>query len=411
MNMSDAFPSNPTSHSSDFSSFKLLPPSSRRSVIFFCAANFLFWAGLYLYVPILPVYIRSSGASLSLVGVVIAAYAIPQVLLRIPIGVWSDNLGRRRPLVAAGIIITSLGAVGLGLSTDPWLLFLARMVTGIGAATWVVFPLYFAAYYSPDDSGRAISLINFVQGGAMVATTAGGGIISDVLGSRQTFFIAALLGFLAFVALLFARENPLTKAGTKAWHGFSKVATRPMLIAVSVMGILIQFATHAGVFGFVPIYAAEVGASSTELGLITMINVGFSSIGALVTVWFWRKWGNRATIIWGALLVGSSLFIIPFTAQMPVLMFLQVTYGIGRGLLMTTLMALSIRNVPNKHQATAMGVFQAVYAVGMLVGPLLSGVLGSKFGLPSVFNLMASTSILIIILASLPIFSRRSILL
>jgi len=408
MNMSGDFPSRPPSHSSDFSSSRLLPTSSRRSVIFFCAANFLFWAGLYLYVPILPVYIRSSGASLSLVGVVIAAYAIPQVLLRIPIGVWSDNLGRRRPLVAAGMVVTSLGAVGLGLSSDPWLLFLARMITGVGAATWVVFPIYFAAYYPPEGSGRAISLINFVQGGALVVTTAVGGILSDMLGSRQTFFIAALLGFLAFATLLFARENPLSKTGTTAWQGFSRVATRPMLITVSVMGILIQFAVHAGVFGFLPIYAAEVGASSTELGFITMINVGFASIGALVAVWFWRKWGYRATIIWGALLVGGSLFIIQFTVQIPVLMLLQVSYGIGRGILMTTLMALSIRNVSYEHQATAMGVFQAIYAVGMLAGPLLSGLLGSKFGLSSVFNLMASTSILIIILASLPIFSRRS---
>ena len=75
---------------------------------------------------------------------------------------------------------------------------------------------------------------------------------------------------------------------------------------------------------------------------------------------------------------------------------------------MTTFMALSIHNVSYEHQATAMGVFQAIYAIGMLAGPLLSGMLGGKLGLSSVFNLMASTSILIIILACLPIFSRRS---
>jgi len=397
------------SHPGDLPSSKLLPSSFRRSALFFCVTNFLFWAGLYLYVPILPVYIQSSGASLSLVGVVIAAYAIPQVLLRIPIGVWSDNLARRKPLVTAGIIVTSLGALGLGLSTSPWLLFLARMITGVGAATWVVFTVYFAAYYSPKDSGRAISLINFVQGGALVAATAGGGIIAEVLSSRHTFLIAALLGAAALLTLLFAKEYPLSKTGTAAWQGFSTVVTHPMLITVSVMGILFQFAVYAGVFSFVPIYAAEIGASSTDLGLITMTNLGCSSIGALLAFWFWHKWGYRMTIIWGALLIGSSLFIIQFILQVPVLMVLQISYGLGRGILMTTLMALSIRDVSREHQATAMGVFQATYAVGMLAGPLVSGLLSDKLGLSSVFNLAASISVFIIIMAFLPIFSKRSV--
>lgn len=407
--MPSGIPSKSQSHPSDLSSSKLLPSSFRRSALFFCVTNFLFWAGLYLYVPILPVYIQSSGATLSLVGVVIAAYAIPQVLLRIPIGVWSDNIGRRKLLVAAGIIVTSLGALGLGLAANPWLLFLARMTTGVGAATWVVFTIYFAAYYSPKDSGRAISLINFIQGGALVAATAGGGIVAEVLSSRHTFLIAALLGASALLALLFAKERPLSKSGTTAWQGLSTVATRSMLITVSIMGILFQFAVYAGIFSFVPIYAAEIGASSTDLGLITMINLGFSSVGALAAVWFWQRWGYRMTIIWGALLIGGSLFIIQFTSQVPVLMVLQISYGLGRGMLMTTLMALSIRDVSREHQATAMGVFQATYAVGMLAGPLVSGLLSDKLGLSSVFNLAASISVFIIVLAFLPIFSKRSV--
>ena len=76
---------------------------------------------------------------------------------------------------------------------------------------------------------------------------------------------------------------------------------------------------------------------------------------------------------------------------------------------MTTLMALSIRDVSREHQATAMGVFQATYAVGMLAGPLVSGLLSDKLGLSSVFNLAASISVFIIVLAFLPIFSKRSV--
>jgi len=399
------------SHSGKSPSSSLLPSFFQRSALLFCIANFLFWAGLYLYVPILPVHVQSSGSSLYLVGAVVAAYAIPQVLLRIPIGIWSDSLGRHKPLVAIGIVVASLGALGLGLSADPWLMFLSRMTTGIGAAAWVVFAIYFTSYYPPEDSGKAIGLINFVQGVALVAATAGGGAIADVLGSQPTFYIAALLGASALFALLFSKEHTPSKAKSVSWKDFSSIAARPVLIAVSVMGILFQFSIYAGLFGFVPVYAMRIGASHTDLGLITTINLGCSSAGSLVSVWLSNRLGYRATIIWSALLIGGSLFATPFILQVPALMALQISYGLGRGILMTILMALSIRDVSHKHRATAMGVFQAVYAIGMLAGPLVSGFLGDRLGLSSVFSLAASVSLLVAVMAFLPVFSRhRSVL-
>ena len=405
--MSGDIPRESFSRFSRSPSSSLLPPFSRRSAFFFCIANFLCWVGLYLYVPILPVHVQSAGGSLYLVGAVVAAYAIPQVLLRIPIGVWSDSLGRHKPLVAIGLAVASLGALGLGLSSSPWLMFLSRMTTGIGAAAWVVFAIYFTSYYPPEDSGKAIGLINFVQGIALVAGTAGGGAIADALDPRSTFYIAALLGASALFALLFSKERLPAKAKTVSWRSFSSIATHPVLITVSIMGILLQFSIFAGLFGFVPVYAAQIGASHTELGLITTINLGSSSAGSLISVWLSERLGYRATIIWGALLIGGSLFATPFIQQVPALMALQISYGLGRGILMTILMALSIRNVSHEHRATAMGVFQAVYSIGMLAGPLVSGFLGDRFGLSSVFSLAASVSILVAVLAFLPLFSRH----
>ena len=388
---------------------KLIPASNRSSVFFFCIVNFLWWIGLYLYVPILPIYIQAAGASLNIVGAVLSAYAIPQVLLRIPIGIWSDRLGRRKPLVAIGIIFTSLGALGLGLSATPWLLFLSRMVTGIGAAAWVVFPLYFSAYYPANDSGKAIGLISFVRSVALIAATAGGGFMAEGFGLSKPFFLAALLGVFALFALLLTKESPIRRVLTPSWRTSLSVATRPLLLTVSLMAILLTFAVFTGVFGFIPIYASEIGASGSQLGLITMINLGFSALGALVAVWVWERLGYRSTMVYSALLIGGSLFAIPFITAIPVLMAVQIGFGLGNGVLMTLFMVLSIRGLPQEQQATAMGVFQAVYAIGMLAGPLTSGFLGSSLGLSAVFYLAALASLLIAVLAFLHIFSRRAI--
>jgi len=69
-----------------------------------------------------------------MVGIIVAAYAIPQMLFRIPIGVLFDIITRRKFLIAGGIMMSSVGAMGLGLAPSALLLFFARGITGIGAA-------------------------------------------------------------------------------------------------------------------------------------------------------------------------------------------------------------------------------------------------------------------------------------
>jgi predicted MFS family arabinose efflux permease len=389
------------------SSAELIPTSNRVSVLYFCIVNFLWWMGLYLYVPIFPVYIQETGVGLDTVGVILSAYSIPQVLLRIPLGIWSDRMRRRKSLVAGGIVFTSIGALGLALAADPWLLFLSRMVTGIGAATWVIFPLYFNSYYPAGDDGRAIGVINFVRSIALIAATAGSGFIAEGFGLNMPFFIAAVLGLPALTALLLTREIPVFKETAPSRQDTLAVVTRPLLLIVSLMAILLHFAIFTGVFGFIPIYAAEIGASDSALGLITMINLGFSAVGSLLAVTISSRLSYRLTIILSSVLIGASLAVIPLIDMVAILMAVQVIFGLGSGILGTLFMVLSIRGLPPQQQATAMGVFQAVYAIGMLAGPLTSGFLGSSLGLSNVFYLSAALNIFIVLLAFLPVFSHR----
>jgi MFS family permease len=138
-----------------------------------------------------------------------------------------------------------------------------------------------------------------------------------------------------------------------------------------------------------------------------MISLGFSTLGSLAAVWVSERLGYRFSIISGALTSGVILAAIPFIPNVPILMVVQISLGLGNGVLMTTLMGLSIHDVPREHRATAMGIYQAVYAVGMLAGPLVSGFLGNGFGLDTVFFTAASFNIAVVILAFLPVFSKH----
>ena len=81
---------------------------------------------MYLYVPILSLYAESQGAGLSMVGAIIALYAIAQLLLRAPMGIWADFLKRRKPFVVAGLLFASMGALVLAAAPGPpWEFWLA----------------------------------------------------------------------------------------------------------------------------------------------------------------------------------------------------------------------------------------------------------------------------------------------
>lgn len=369
--------------------------SSRKSVILFCVATFFFWNALYLYVPILGVYAQSLGASLAMVGVVLASYALPQVLFRIPIGIWFDSLKKGKPLVAGGIALTVVGALGLGLAGNSVSLSLGRLICGLGAAAWVTFTIYFVSYFPQDKIVQAVGILNFVTNGAMVAASGGGGAIAEVFGARQTFFASALMGAISFIAILLTREVKVKHSALARRYSLGELMTHPMIVTVAVIGLLLHFIDFASVFGFIPIYGAGIGASDAQLGVITMVALGATAISALATARLANIWSYPRIMAIGALLLGITIAIIPFIHEVNLLLLVQVFNGVGRGMLSTILVTLSIRTVAPQQQATAMGIYQAVYAIGMLLGPLLSGFLANSLGMANIFYLCAFLSLII----------------
>ena len=49
------------------------------------------------------------------------------------------------------------------------------------------------------------------------------------------------------------------------------------------------------------------------------------------------------------------------------------------------MMGLAIKSVPENERASAMGVFQAIYAIGMFAGPATAGAIADAIGLSGLF--------------------------
>ena len=357
----------------------------RRSAAFLALVTYFFWASLYVYVPILAVHAGSLGASLSMVGIVVGAYGISQFLLRIPLGIMSDRHGRRLPYVAAALLVAAAGAFGLAVAPDPWWLFLGRGLTGVAASGWVVFSVLFASYFPPSHVPRAMGLINFVNGLSQMSATFLGGLVAQNLGNGPTFLMGAALAVLGLVCLLPVREHPMPKQRAPGAAQIWRVATVPGLLLVSALSIFAQYTTYSTTFGFTTVYAENIGASKADLGLLTTLFFAATTVGALGMGPLMERFGSGRTLGVGMAVLGLATVFTPFTGALLPLAVVQVVTGIARGITQPALMALAIQDVAPAERATAMGVYQALYSIGMFAGPPISGAIADAVGLPSVF--------------------------
>ena len=87
--------------------------------------------GLGLIAPILPLYAQTFGVSITLVGFLLTAQALPRIFVNLPTGRWADRWGAHRTMTVAAAIVTISALFG-GLAPTYFIFFLTRLLQGIG---------------------------------------------------------------------------------------------------------------------------------------------------------------------------------------------------------------------------------------------------------------------------------------
>ncbi|HCU89286.1 MAG TPA: MFS transporter, partial [Gammaproteobacteria bacterium] len=72
--------------------------------------------GLFMLLPVLALYARRiEGATPFLIGAALGIYGLTQAALQIPLGRWSDRIGRK-PVIAIGLFIFTAGGAVAAIS-------------------------------------------------------------------------------------------------------------------------------------------------------------------------------------------------------------------------------------------------------------------------------------------------------
>ena len=105
----------------------------------------------------------------------------------------------------------------------------------------------------------------------------------------------------------------------------------------------------------------------------------------MITPYITKKIGLTYSIWLSGITIGIGAFVVPFVSSLILITITQIISGLGRGMINTILISAIVNNSKKHEQATSMGFFQAIYALGMFLGPALSGNVANTFGINFVF--------------------------
>src|SRR5262245_21617024 len=201
----------------------------RRLMVLIAVATVDLLGGAMVF-PLIPFYALKFHASPSVIGMIIASFFVAQ-LISAPIwGRISDRYGRR-PALLVSLSASAAAFFVFGFANSVWLLFMCRVVQGLGGGTTGVLQAYIADTVPPDDRARSL--------GWLSAGTNVGTMLGPVIGSFATYWgqqapgvIAAILCFtnavFAWKWLPESRPKHTQPVVRKpVWHGVWSVLRNP----------------------------------------------------------------------------------------------------------------------------------------------------------------------------------------
>jgi MFS transporter, DHA1 family, multidrug resistance protein len=269
--------------------------------------------GFGMIIPIMPFYVTSFGAHASTLGALMATYGAMQFVCAPIWGELSDRYGRKRMLML-GTLGNALSQIVFGLSTQVWMLFVARALGGIlSSATLPTAMACIGDSTDDKDRSRGMGLLGAAMGVGMILGPGLGGWLSAKSLSLP-FFVAAALSVVAFGLVLFVLPETLPVEQRNHQTGRLKGlqvgelwrALWGPLGFLLLLAFLLSFglSNFEGVFG---LYAqARYGYGPEQVGSLLVLVGVISAImqGGLIGI-LTKRWGEVSII--RAALVGTAL--------------------------------------------------------------------------------------------------------
>ncbi|HDD5919899.1 TPA: multidrug efflux MFS transporter NorA [Staphylococcus aureus] len=292
---------------------------------------FLIFLGIGLVIPVLPVYLKDLGLTGSDLGLLVAAFALSQMIISPFGGTLADKLGKKL-IICIGLILFSVSEFMFAVGHNFSVLMLSRVI---------------------------------------------GGFMAEV-SHRMPFYFAGALGILAFIMSVVLIHDP--KKSTTS--GFQKL--EPQLLTkinwkVFITPAILTLVLAFGLSAFETLYSLytsyKVNYSPKDISIAI---TGGGIFGALFQIYFFDKFmkyfSELTFIAWSLIYSVIVLVLLVIADGYWTIMVISFAVFIGFDMIRPAITNY-FSNIAGDRQGFAGGLNSTFTSMGNFIGPLIAGAL------------------------------------
>jgi len=345
---------------------------------------FIVQVGVGLIIPILPKFMQDFGISGATLGYLVSAMGLTQFLFSPISGEWADRYGRKI-IIVSGIGMFSVSQWLFGFADNLWMLYLSRLIGGIGIAfTTPAITAYVADITTPDNRGKGLGWIGAAMSFGIVIGPGIGGFLAEY-GLRLPFYIASAASAFAMGAAILMlpetlgkekqlaarhvrekRENLFTQMVLSFKAPYLSLLLLIFIMTFALVNVEVVFGLYVDIkYGFTPKDIAILLTAGALVGVL---------IQALLIDWLLRRFGERQVINISLFLSAVSLVLMLLSRNFWCIL-IMTTFFIAFTSILRPAINTLLSKMAGQEQGFVAGMNNAYTSLAIIIAPAIAGIL------------------------------------
>ncbi|KGR80513.1 MFS transporter [Ureibacillus manganicus] len=356
---------------------------------------FITMGGIGIIIPVLPSYLEIFGVGGQVLGFLIASFALAQFLFSPVAGDLSDRYGRKN-FIIIGLIIYGISQIIFGLASEVWVLFVARFLTGLGAAFIMPPTMAFVAdITTPEERGKGMGQLGAAISLGFMIGPGIGGFLAEV-NLHFPFYASGIVALITALLSLIILPNVQTKSQEQQLQVDVQRPPRENLLQQLVRSVktpyfillIVVFTFSFGIANFQSTLSMflKLKFNYAPADIAIVITVG-GFVGVILQMFIidilFKKYGEMKIILINLVAAAITMFLMIFVNGYFVILTVATLFQVATIFIRPAVNTL-ISKMADRDQGFAAGMNNAYMSLGNMIGPALAGIL-LEWSLPSPF--------------------------
>ncbi|MFL0506949.1 MFS transporter [Ureibacillus sp. 179-F W5.1 NHS] len=353
------------------------PGVSKMTLVILLSNLFISFIGIGLVIPVMPTIMNEMALSGSIMGYMVAAFALAQLIVSPITGKWADQFGRKKILIV-GLLIFSISELLFGLGKTVEMLFLSRILGGIsGAFIMPAVTAFIADITTESARPKALGYMSAAINTGFIIGPGIGGLLTE-FGTRTPFFTAALLACIAAVISFLFLKEPKASESIKTSEKIPTGVKR-IFVPMYFFAFILLFFSSFSLASFESLFSLFVDHKFNFTPKdIALLVTGGGLVGALAQVILFdpltKKLGEIGLVTYSLIVSALLVFSMTVVNTYWSVMLTSCIVFIGFDLIRPAITSYLSKHAGNE-QGFVGGMNSMFTSLGNIMGPMIGGML------------------------------------